>query len=129
MLKRLLLLTVILFAVVAFAKEKASDVTAIVHVSSSRSVDEVFGTTPIENTSTHEVYGQTVLHSSYLVLTTTIDGHKYDLKSVRYIRRRQGLLEPGDYQAKVSESRHGRVYELLLTSGKTQKFEVIGTSE
>jgi hypothetical protein len=124
-----LVLAIFLCTAAVFAKEKPAATIATVHVSSSHVADEVTGTVPIENTYTHEVYGQNTVRSSYLLLTATVDGHKYEMKSLRWVHRRDALMDPGDYQAKVSESRRGKVYELLLSNGKTRKFYIVGTSE
>lgn len=125
--KRFLLIALLLSAVAAFPKEKnPADYAVAVHVLSSHSASEYSGQMPIRNTTTGQVYGSIPMHDRHLVLTATIDSHKYELRSTGEVR---GLLPPGEYQAKLIDGRRSRFYELLLPTGKSIKFEVVGTSE
>ncbi len=74
------------------------------------------------------------------VLTVTINGRHYRLlgptsSAKIFTGYGTGLLNPGDYQAKLVEDTHKssfesiQTYELLLPDGKTRKFFVIMQGE
>jgi hypothetical protein len=105
---------------------KSSDFPVAIHLTASHSEKEVSGSVPIRNTYTNEVYGNVAVENNYLYVAATVDGRNYELKSVRPARHR--VLDPGDYQARFSEHKNRRFYEILLPSGKSVKFEVIGAS-
>ncbi len=66
-------------------------------------------------------------------LTTTIDGHKYELQSETL--RSKGVVALGDYKAKLvkDETRptgeFNRVYDLMFPDQSTRKFKVVGQME
>jgi hypothetical protein len=65
-------------------------------------------------------------------LKTTIDGKKYELRSVH---SSDTVLAPGDYKAKLIRDEHktsydsSRLYEFLFPDHKTRTFEVVGMTE
>ena len=65
-------------------------------------------------------------------LTVTIDGKKYELRSVPLVN---ALLAPGDYKAKLIRDDHRttydsyQVYEFLFPDKKSRNFIVVGQSE
>jgi hypothetical protein len=73
------------------------------------------------------------------VLSVVIDGKHYELSgptsSAKVAMRGNGLLNPGDYKAKLTEDTHKtsfesiQEYELLLPDGTQRKFSVILQSE
>jgi hypothetical protein len=75
----------------------------------------------------------------YQILTATIDGKHYQIEgptsSSKAYMHGNGLLNPGDYHAKLSEDTHKtafesiQTYELLLPDGTTRRFSVIAQSE
>lgn len=73
------------------------------------------------------------------IVTATIDGKHYQLEgptsSARSFMHGNGLINPGDYHAKLSTDEHKPSYEslqqfeILFPDGTTRKFSVIGQSE
>ncbi|HUN85019.1 MAG TPA: hypothetical protein VMU48_11595 [Terracidiphilus sp.] len=73
------------------------------------------------------------------IVAATIDGKHYQLlgptSSSRIFSHGDGLINPGDYRAKLSMDEHKTNYEsvqqfeILLPDGTTRKFGVIGQSE
>ncbi len=70
--------------------------------------------------------------SLFQFLAVTVDGKKYRLESTR---GQKAVLEPGDYQARITKDEHKgaseyeREYELRFPDGKTLKYRVVGESE
>jgi hypothetical protein len=75
----------------------------------------------------------------YEVLTVTIDGKHYELQgptsSAKAYMHGNGLINPGDYHAKLVQDTHKTTYEslqefeFLLPDGSKRKFSVIAQSE
>jgi archaellum component FlaG (FlaF/FlaG flagellin family) len=75
----------------------------------------------------------------YEILTVTIDGKHYQLEgptsSSKAFMRGNGLLNPGDYHAKLTIDTHKtgyeslQTYELLMPDGTTRPFGVIFQGE
>jgi hypothetical protein len=73
------------------------------------------------------------------ILTATIDGKHYELEgpasSAKIFTHGNGLLNPGDYHARLSMDQHKTSYEsvqqfeILFPDGTTRRFAVIGQSE
>jgi hypothetical protein len=75
----------------------------------------------------------------YEILTATINGKHYELEgftsSARTFMHGNGLLNPGDYLAKLAKDEHKtsfeslQVFDLLLPDNTTRSFSVIGQGE
>ena len=75
----------------------------------------------------------------YEIVSATIDGKHYQLQgptsSARIFSHGNGLINPGDYHAKMAMDEHKTSYEslqqfeILLPDGTTRRFGVIGQSE
>ncbi len=75
----------------------------------------------------------------YEILTAVIDGKHYQLEgftsSSRTFMHGNGLLNPGDYAAKLTKDEHKtsfeslQVFEFLLPDNTTRSFSVIGQGE
>jgi hypothetical protein len=73
------------------------------------------------------------------IVTATIDGLHYQLlgpsSSARIFSHGDGLLNPGDYHAKLTVDEHKasyesvRQFEIIFPDGTTRKFNVVGQSE
>jgi hypothetical protein len=87
-------------------------------------------------------YAYTIPNNSNLqfeVITATIDGKHYQLQgptsSAKVFTHGNGLLNPGDYHAKLTEDKHNTSYEsleqfeILFPDGTTRKFNVVAQSE
>jgi hypothetical protein len=76
------------------------------------------------------VEGDSLAHRQ--VLSATVDGKKYELKSLTYPN---ALLAPGDYKARVARDDHRhpydswKEYELQFPDGRTRVFVVVGQFE
>jgi hypothetical protein len=76
---------------------------------------------------------------AYQVLAVTIDGRHYQLQgatsSVKLFTHGNGLLNPGDYKARLTEDTHKSAFgsiqqiEFQLPDGSKRKFGVIAQSE
>jgi hypothetical protein len=102
-----------------WGQAKADDYSIAVHVSAS----EYLG----------------LVNDQAQIITVTIGGKHYQLQgptsSARAFVHGNGLLNLGDYQAKLVEDTHKsayesmQVYEFLLPDGSKRKFGVVGQSE
>jgi hypothetical protein len=73
------------------------------------------------------------------IVTATIDGKHYQLQgpasSAKIFSHGNGLINPGDYQAKLTADEHKtsyeslQQYEILFPDGTTRRFSVIAQSE
>ena len=81
----------------------------------------------------------TTANTLFEIVTATIDGKHYQLQgptsSARAFSRGNGLIDPGDYHAKLTTDEHKTSYEsaqqfeILFPDGSTRKFGVIGQWE
>jgi hypothetical protein len=73
------------------------------------------------------------------IVTSTIDGKHYELlgptSSAKAFMHGNGLINPGDYHARLSKNEHKTAYEslqefeILFPDGTTRRFSVIEQSE
>ena len=110
---KLTLAILLLLSTVAWAADsKSADYNIAVHVSKSRMIFERDAATQ--------------------VLNVTIDGKKYELRSVPLVN---ALLAPGDYKAKLIRDEHQttydsyQIYQFLFPDHKARNFIVVGQSE
>jgi len=96
--------------------------------------------TPDEYTLNVHVSGAAYAPNAlFQILTVTIDGKHYQVQgatsSAKAYTHGSGLLNPGDYRAKLTEDTHKTAfesiqeYEFLLPDGSKRKFAVIAQSE
>ena len=103
------------------ASPSPADYTITVHVQSSR----------ILNLYEVSVHGHG-LCSSFRRLNAVVDGKKYELEGGDC---HMGVLEPGDYKARIRKEEkatayeYQRTYEFLFPDGKTEEYVVTGQSE
>jgi hypothetical protein len=91
------------------------------------------------NMSVHVSGAQYAPNALFQILTVTIDGKHYEVEggtsSSKAYMHGNGLLNPGDYHAKLTLDTHKtpfesiQEYEFLLPDGTKRKFTVIAQSE
>lgn len=81
-------------------------------------------------------HGSDFANNTVEVLTATIDGKHYQLQGLTYNKHCcDGLIDPGDYHARLSKDQHKTNYEsiqefeILFPDGTTRRFGVIAQSE
>jgi hypothetical protein len=113
----------------AEAKPDPSQYTLVVHVSASRYAQMVgaSGASAINPNLLSEVLTATVGNRHYKLLGPT--------SSAKAFMHGNGLIDPGDYHARLTQDEHKTSYEsaqqfeILLPDGATRRFTVIEQSE